>query len=198
MRCLRELHSTCRSYKYYGWPHNGHLFVGTGQHSRVNAPLLSFIPSETECIEHSYCNNGTTKPFEERKGFGHCYLCMIIMFLFILTSIQNADCCPVSGCQHLSSSTGWCFRFTRWVFPFWIKSPSRTPPKVRRPPYAQADIDCPGNFYYFKNRIIIRIHGNLVVVRWLLKGTDAVVSGGNSVQSLDNLCGDLNKGKIIN
>ena len=68
MRCLRELHSTCRSYKYYGWPHNGHLFVGTGQHSRVNAPLLSFIPSETECIEHSYCNNGTTKPFEERKG----------------------------------------------------------------------------------------------------------------------------------
>ena len=49
-------------------------------------------------------------------------------------------------------------------FPF-EESPSRTPPKVRRPPYAQADIDCPGNFYYFKNRIIIRIHGNLVVVR---------------------------------
>ncbi len=38
-------------------------------------------------------------------------------------------------------------------FPF-EESPSRTPPKVRRPPYAQADVDCPGIFYkliyYFK------------------------------------------------
>lgn len=31
-------------------------------------------------------------------------------------------------------------------FPF-EESPSRTPPKVRRPPYAQADVDCPGIFF---------------------------------------------------
>ncbi len=29
-------------------------------------------------------------------------------------------------------------------FPF-EESPARVPPKVRRPPYAQADVDCPGN-----------------------------------------------------
>nr|CAG4636188.1 EOG090X06KU [Eubosmina coregoni] len=55
-------------------------------------------------------------------------------------------------------------------FPF-EESPSRTPPKVRRPPYAQTDVDCPGL-------------------------AEPVVPGTNSVQSLDNLCGDLNKGYI--
>nr|CAG4637026.1 EOG090X06KU [Ceriodaphnia reticulata] len=54
-------------------------------------------------------------------------------------------------------------------FPF-EESPSRTPPKVRRPPYAQADVDCPG--------------------------MDAPAPGAGGVQSLDNLCGDLNKGYI--
>nr|CAG4643221.1 EOG090X06KU [Ilyocryptus agilis] len=55
-------------------------------------------------------------------------------------------------------------------FPF-EESPSRTPPKVRRPPYAQADVDCPG-----------------------VETTAA--GGGQQVQTLDNLCGDLNKGYI--
>nr|CAG4638464.1 EOG090X06KU [Cyclestheria hislopi] len=53
-------------------------------------------------------------------------------------------------------------------FPF-EESPARAPPRVRRPPYAQADVDCPG------------IHAP---------------PGSNGVQSLDNLCGDLNKGYI--
>ncbi|XP_057373930.1 uncharacterized protein LOC130694846 isoform X2 [Daphnia carinata] len=54
-------------------------------------------------------------------------------------------------------------------FPF-EESPTRTPPKVRRPPYAQADVDCPG--------------------------IDSPAAGDGGVQSLDNLCGDLNKGYI--
>nr|CAH0108817.1 unnamed protein product [Daphnia galeata] len=54
-------------------------------------------------------------------------------------------------------------------FPF-EESPTRTPPKVRRPPYAQADVDCPG--------------------------MDSPAVGDGGVQSLDNLCGDLNKGYI--
>nr|CAG4651839.1 EOG090X06KU [Triops cancriformis] len=49
-------------------------------------------------------------------------------------------------------------------FPF-EESPSRIPPKVRKPPYVQADVDCPG-FNAF------------------------------DINSLDNLCGDLNKGYI--
>nr|CAG4647918.1 EOG090X06KU [Moina brachiata] len=56
-------------------------------------------------------------------------------------------------------------------FPF-EESPSRTPPKVRRPPYAQADVDCPG------------------------LDAPSSASAENALQSLDNLCGDLNKGYI--
>ena len=34
--------------------------------------------------------------------------------------------------------------FPDGYFPF-EESAARIPPKVRRPPYAQADVDCPGN-----------------------------------------------------
>ena len=49
-------------------------------------------------------------------------------------------------------------------FPF-EESPTRTPPKVRRPPYAQADVDCPGNYFFivassFFNR---RIYNSLTI-----------------------------------
>lgn len=61
-----------------------------------------------------------------------------------------------------------CEQFTQYpqgYYPF-EESPAKIPPKVRKPPYLQTQVNCPG------------------------------VGGIGNEQTLDNLCGDLNKGYL--
>lgn len=56
-------------------------------------------------------------------------------------------------------------QYPQGYYPF-EESPARIPPVVRKPPYLQTQVKCPG------------------------------VGGGSDEQTLDNLCGDLNKGYL--
>ena len=84
--------------------------------------------------------------------------------------------------------------FPEGYFPF-EESPARIPPKVRRPPYAQADVDCPGSSSVHLNnppKLILNVH----FLTFIVAGVGPTSSGSEAVQTLDNLCGDLNKGYI--
>merc|ERR1739844_367513 len=59
-------------------------------------------------------------------------------------------------------------QYPQGYYPF-EESPAKIPPKVRKPPYLQTQVNCPG------------VAGGL---------------SGNNEQTLDNLCGDLNKGYL--
>ena len=48
-------------------------------------------------------------------------------------------------------------------FPF-EESPTRTPPKVRRPPYAQADVDCPGKYFPDTSVFDCRIRNSFAII----------------------------------
>ena len=56
-------------------------------------------------------------------------------------------------------------QYPQGYYPF-EESPAKIPPKVRKPPYLQTQVPCPG------------------------------VGQGFQEQTLDNLCGDLNKGYL--
>ena len=56
-------------------------------------------------------------------------------------------------------------QYPQGYYPF-QESPAKIPPKVRKPPYLQTSVPCPG------------------------------VENEGSEQTLDNLCGDLNKGYL--
>lgn len=112
-------------------------------------------------------------------------------FQIVVLSVLLGQACRAE----LQQRQGELAEYPDGYFPF-EESPSRTPPKVRRPPYAQADVDCPGNytsshFYNSSSGLQFRFY----------EGINAppagVGAGAGAVQSLDwNLCGDLNKGYI--
>merc|ERR1719184_255856 len=68
--------------------------------------------------------------------------------------------------QGAEGSIGQSIQYPQGYYPF-QESPARIPPKVRKPPYLQTQVECPGAGHTAR------------------KSTE---------QSLDNLCGDLNKG----
>lgn len=70
-------------------------------------------------------------------------------------------CCPVLMVVPKAFS-----QYPQGYYPF-EESPAKIPPKVRKPPYLQTQVNCPG-----------------------------VGGSGNNEQTLDNLCGDLNKGYL--
>ena len=77
-------------------------------------------------------------------------------------------------------------QYPQGYYPF-AESPAKIPPKVRKPPYLQTQVNCPGKSY----------------VRWTtcpalskLVHFLGVANGQVSEQTLDNLCGDLNKGYL--
>jgi len=77
----------------------------------------------------------------------------------------TAACLLLAG--SLGASQGQNIQYPQGYYPF-QESPARIPPKVRKPPYLQTQVKCPG----------------------------ASSSGGGQEQTLDNLCGDLNKGYL--
>jgi len=94
------------------------------------------------------------------------------LLILALVALASLDGCAAAGTAERGAEPN--NEFPDGYFPF-EESAARIPPKVRRPPYAQADVDCPGT-----DRMEERSGG-----------IDQV-----GVQSLDNLCGDLNKGYL--
>jgi len=71
--------------------------------------------------------------------------------------------------QGAEGSVGQNIQYPQGYYPF-QESPARIPPKVRKPPYLQTQVKCPG--------------------------ASAAGGAGGQEQTLDNLCGDLNKGYL--
>merc|ERR1719356_2209759 len=70
--------------------------------------------------------------------------------------------------QGAEGNIGQNIQYPQGYYPF-QESPARIPPKVRKPPYLQTQVKCPGA---------------------------STSGGGGQEQTLDNLCGDLNKGYL--
>lgn len=82
----------------------------------------------------------------------HVYLFFSFSFRFLLAQIVVVLLLLDCACLEPSSD------YPDGYFPF-EESPSRTPPKVRRPPYAQADVDCPGTHRHYVPFMFSSIHG---------------------------------------
>ena len=74
------------------------------------------------------------------------FVCIVLILPFLSSLFQIVILLVLLGqaCRGgLQQRQGEPSEYPDGYFPF-EESPSRTPPKVRRPPYAQADVDCPG------------------------------------------------------